>query len=151
MFNLNWPSRVAKNMHTHTRPGSSTATLSFLHAVHRCWGEANESWRFQSWPDVRVPPLLVVSPLTERAIWAAESQRQAHPSLCPALWACSQRDRLRELAGISTPNSLAKLEHVLMTPAFSGVKNVQDSLHLTQRVCFSHVVRPVTDAPQLLH
>lgn len=81
-----------------------------------------------------VPPLLVASPLTERAIWAAESQRQAYPSLCPALWARSQRDRLGELAGTSAPRSLAKLQHVLMILAFSEVKNVHDSLYLTRRL-----------------
>lgn len=68
-------------------------------------GEVNESWHIQSWPDVRVPPLLAACPLTERAIWAPESQRQAHPSLCPALQACSQGDRLGELAGISASGS----------------------------------------------
>lgn len=112
--------------HMHLRPGSSTTTPSFLHTVHRWWGDANESWRIQSFPDVKVPPLLAVSLLTERAIWAAESRRQAHPSLCPALWACSQRDRLGELAGIRSPDLLAKLEHVLMILAFSWVENVND-------------------------
>lgn len=124
-------------MSAHTRPGSSsTATPSFPHAVHRCWGEANESWRIQSWPDVRVPPLLVVSPLTERAIWAAESRRQAHPSPRPALWACSQRDRLGELAGTGAPRSLAKMEHVFIILPFSGVKNMRESLYLMRRGWF---------------
>lgn len=140
VLNLNWLSNRSRRTRRHTGPGSSTTTPSFLHAVHRCRGEANESWRIQSRPDVRVPPLLVQSPLTERAIWAAESRRQAHPSLRPALWACSQRDRLGELAGISALRSLAKMEHVLMILAFSGVKNVHESLHLMRLVGFSHVV-----------
>lgn len=76
--------------------------------------------------DVKVPPPLAASLLTERAIWAAESLRQAHPSLCPALWACSQRDRLGALAGIRSPDLLAKLEHVLMILAFSWVRNAND-------------------------
>lgn len=97
-----------------------------------------------------VPPLLVASPLTERAIWAAESQRQAYPSLCPALWARSQRDRLGELAGTGAPRSLAKLQHVLMILAFSEVKNVHDSLYLTRRAGFSHAVWLVADVSQLL-
>lgn len=123
VFNGNWLSkRMAKNMHT------PSARLQYHHPLvsprspQVSGGEANESWRIQSWPDVRVPPLLVVSPLTEWAIWAAESQPQAHPSWCPALWARSQRDSLGELAGISARHPLAKLEHVLMILAFSGVK-----------------------------
>lgn len=45
------------------------------------WGG---SWHIQPWPDVRVPPLLMASPLTQRAIWATESRQQAHPSPGPA-------------------------------------------------------------------
>lgn len=141
VFNLNI-SRKDSQEHAHTLgrapvpPPSHFSTQS----TGVGGGGANESWRIQSWPDVRVPPLLVECPLTERAIWAAESQRQAHPSPCPALWACSQRDRLGELAGISAPRSPAKLEHVLMILAFSGVKSVHDSRYSMRRVGFSHEV-----------
>lgn len=140
-------------IHTHTWPACSSTTPSFLYTVHRCrsGGDADESWRIQSWPDVRAPPIMAASPLTERAIWAAESPWRAHPFLCPALRACSQRDRLGELAGIGAPRSLAKLEHVLIVLAFSEVRIVRDSLYLMHWAGFSHVVWQVTDLYQLLH
>lgn len=87
-------------------------------------------------PDVRVPPHppppLVASPLTERAIWAAESQRQA-PSIaaCPALRAWSQRHRPGEL--VLLPNT----EQVLMILVLGGVRDVHDLLYVKRRADFS--------------
>lgn len=112
---------------------------------------ANETWRIDSWPDVRVPPIMAVGPLTARAIWAAEKRRQAHPFLCPALRACSQWDRLGELAGVSAPRSLTKPRRVLIILQITGVKNEHDSLYLMRLFGFTHSVWPVTDVSQLLH
>lgn len=54
----------------------------------------------QSQPDVRAPPIMAASPLTERAICVAEERRQAHPLLRPAL----QADRPRGPAGVRAPH-----------------------------------------------
>ncbi|TNN60423.1 hypothetical protein EYF80_029412 [Liparis tanakae] len=86
----------------------------------------------QKWtvPEGATPPW-VVSPLTERAIWATgEPFDGAHPSPPPLpLWACSQRDRPGELAG--DRRSLAKTEHVLMTLPIS-----RDQYHTFASECF---------------
>lgn len=109
-------------------------------------GEANESWRIQSWLDVRAPPLLVASPLTEWAIWAAEKAATGpDPSVpvpCPSGSGASET-ACESWQGWVLAARSAKLEHVLMILAFSrGQKPARLSLF--------NAVGPVAEVSQLL-
>lgn len=114
-----------------SRPGSSTTTLSFLHAVHRCQGgEAHKSWRIQSWPDVRVPPLLVLSPLTEWAIWAAREPATGPSILVPCPLGIRPARRPGR-AGRDQRSSLARQ---------AGACFDDSSIQRGQKMCMSHFI-----------
>lgn len=122
------PLRMAKNTHT--------LALSSLRAVHRCWG--GSKWKLaypiMAWRQGATPPGC------EPADWVShlggrESSHRARsirPGALP-LWERSQRDSLRELAGMGARRSLrqagARFDDSSIQPRS---KTKRGSLYLTQ-------------------
>lgn len=130
MLNVNWLLEWMAKDSWHTL----SAGLQYHHplvsprSLQVSGGGASE--RIQSWSDVRAPPLLVLSPLTEWAIWAAREPATGPSILVPCPLGIRPARRPGR-AGSNRRSSLARQ---------AGACFDDSSIQRGQKMCMSHFI-----------